>query len=232
MPSKPKCHVLPTVEGIPSLVSAFSEEEYSEGIATLKYNKAAGIDGVLVDQLKNLGLKAHKWLLTILSKYLTDNKIAKLWRQSKIIAILTPEKDSVTPKSYGPISLSCHSYKLYERMILNIVTPLLEQHLIKDQADFRHGKLCTSQLFNLTQHIEDDYLFNIYINDQPFYDGTRSFTYTDDLCVTAQYSLYIEVGKIIGDEHDKITQYYRSNSLRANLDKTQVTAFHLRKNDH
>ena len=44
MPTKPKCPVLPTVEGKPSLVSAFSEEEYRKGLATLKNNKAAGID--------------------------------------------------------------------------------------------------------------------------------------------------------------------------------------------
>ena len=40
MPTKPKRPVLPTVEGIPSVVSAFSEEEYRKGIAALKYNKA------------------------------------------------------------------------------------------------------------------------------------------------------------------------------------------------
>ena len=33
---------------------------------------------------------------------------------------------------------------------------------------------------------------------------------------------------MIGDALDELTQYYRSNSLHANPDKTQVTAFHLR----
>ena len=54
MATKPKHPVLPTVEGIPSLASAFSEAEYRKGIAVLKYNKAAGIDDVLVEQLNNL----------------------------------------------------------------------------------------------------------------------------------------------------------------------------------
>ena len=140
MPTKPKRHVLPTVEGIPSVVSALSEEEYRKGIAALKYNKVVGIDDVLVDQLKNLGPRTHKWLQTMLSKCLTENKIPKLWRQSKIIAILKPGKDSVIPKSYRHISLLCHTYKLYDRMILNRITPLLEQHLIKEQDGFRPGK--------------------------------------------------------------------------------------------
>ena len=48
------------------------------------------------------------------------------------------------------------------------------------------------------------------------------------LCVTSQYSLFTVVKRTIGDALDKLTQYYRSNSLRANPDKTQVIAFHLR----
>ena len=157
MPTKPKCPALPTIEGIPSLVSAFSEEEYRKGIAALKNNKAAGIDDILVEQLKNLGPKAHKWLHTMLNTCFIENKISKIWRQSNIIAILKPGKDSAIPKNYRPISLLCHTSKLYERLILNRVSPLLEQHLIKEQAGFRPGKSCTSQLLNLTQHIEDGY---------------------------------------------------------------------------
>ena len=157
MPTKPKCPALPTVEGKPSLVSAFSEEEYRKGIAALKNNKEAGIDDILVEQLKNLGPKAHKWLHTMLNTCFIENKIPKIWRQSKIIAILRPGKDSAIPKNYRPISLLCHTYKPYERLILNRVSPLLEQHLIKEQAGFRHGKSCTSQVLNLTQHIEDGY---------------------------------------------------------------------------
>ena len=67
MPTKPNCPALPTVVGKPSLVSAFSEEEYRKGIATLKNNKSAGIDDILVEQVKNLGPKAHKLLHTMLS---------------------------------------------------------------------------------------------------------------------------------------------------------------------
>ena len=74
-------------------------------------------------------------------------------------------------------------------------------------------------------------LFNIYTNDQPIHDGTRNFIYADDICVTAQYSSFTEVETNIGDALEELTQYYRSNSLRANPDKTQVSAFHQRNKE-
>ena len=93
MPSKPKRHVLPPVtEGDTSKVYHFSEGEYNKGVAALKNNKAAGRDDILVEQLKHLGPKAHKWLLTMLDMCFMENKIWP-W-QSNIIAILKPGKDS------------------------------------------------------------------------------------------------------------------------------------------
>ena len=56
-------------------------------------------------------------------------------------------------------------------------------------------------------------LFNIYTNDQPILDGTRSFIYTDDRCITAQYPTFQEVEQTIEEALWKLTHYYRSNSL-------------------
>ena len=115
----------PTTSNHPCIVSAnqvahqllamaypFNEEEYRKGVTILKNNKASGRDDVLVEQQNNLGPKAHRWLLTLLSKCFMESKISTLWRQSKIIAILKHGKDSAIPKSYRPISLLCHMYKL------------------------------------------------------------------------------------------------------------------------
>ena len=128
------------------MVYPFSEEEYWKRVAILKNNKASGRDDVLVEQLKKLGSKAHIWLLIMLNKCFMENKIPTLWKQCRIIAILKHGKDSAIPKSYRPISLLCHTYKLYERIILNRVAPTIEQHLIKEQVGFRSGKSCTSMI--------------------------------------------------------------------------------------
>ena len=82
------------------MVYHFSEEEYRKGVAILKNNKAAGRDNVLVEQLKKIGPKAHRWLLSMLHKCFMEYRIPTLWRQSKSIAILKPGKDSAIPKSY------------------------------------------------------------------------------------------------------------------------------------
>ena len=109
--------LLPIQEGTPTMAHPYSEEEYRKGISALKNNKAAGREDVLVEQLKHLGPKANKWLHTMLHVCSTGNKIPKIWRQSKIITILKPGKDPTNPNNYIPISLSCHSYKLYERIV-------------------------------------------------------------------------------------------------------------------
>ena len=158
MSTKPKCTILTTMEqSEQSLVYPFTEEEYRKGIATLKNNKAAGIDGELVEQLKHPGPSAYSWLHSMLNTCITENKIRKVWGQSRSIAIFKPGKYALIPKIYRPISLLCHTYTLYERLILNRITPTIESHILKEQVGFRAGKSCTSQLLNLIQHIEDGY---------------------------------------------------------------------------
>ena len=84
-------------------------------------------------------------------------KIPKIWRQANVVALLKPGKDPSVAKSFRPISLLCHTYKLFERLILNRIAEHVDAKLIPEQAGFRPGKSCTSQLLNLTEHIEDGY---------------------------------------------------------------------------
>ena len=214
-----------------------------------------------------------------------------------------PGKDPASPKSYRPISLLCHTYKLFERLLLNRIARFVDEHLIPEQAGFRPGKSCTGQLLNLTQFIEDGFeeglitgaafvdlsaaydtvnhriltrklfeltkdvkltehilnllsnrrfyvdlkgkrsrwrtqknglpqgsvlaplLFNVYTNDQPIHPDTRSFLYADDLCIASQKSSFEEVEKALSDALADLVPYYALNHLRANPEKTQISAF-------
>ena len=75
------------------------------------------LDDILCEQKKHQGPGALQWLLHM---FLTSSKILKLWRQAKIVAILKSRKDPFIPKSFRPISLLCHTYKLFERLLLNM----------------------------------------------------------------------------------------------------------------
>ena len=140
-----------------SLTDPFTMEELKKGVKALANNKAAGLDDILCEQIKHLGVKTQTWLLQMMNNVMESNKFPKLWRKSRVIAILKPGKDSSLPKNYRPISLLCHTYKLFERMLLNRLNLITEDAIIQEQSGFRSGKSCTSQLLNLTQHIEDGF---------------------------------------------------------------------------
>ena len=79
-PKRPVLHTDPT--GGVTLVYHLSEEEYKKLIAVLKNGKTAGIYDALM--VNNICSNSHKWLLHMLNKCFTDDKVPGLWRQSMI----------------------------------------------------------------------------------------------------------------------------------------------------
>ena len=116
----------------PVFTRAFTAAELDIGIRVLKNGKAPGLDDIQTELIKQFGPKARDWLLRFVNNCTATKKIPKLWRQAKVVALLKPGKDPSVAKSFRPISLLCHTYKLFERLI-------------------------PSQLLNLTEHIEDGY---------------------------------------------------------------------------
>ena len=120
----------------------------------MKNGKATGLDNIITEKLKHFGQKALDWLLPLLNNCLASMRIPKIWLRSRVVALLKPGKDHSLAKSYRPISLLSHTFKLVERLLLNRLSPFVEKHLIEHQAGFRSSKSTTAQLLNLTQHIE------------------------------------------------------------------------------
>ena len=63
-----------------------------DGIKPLNNNKAAGLDDIICEQIKNFGLKTLLCVPQIMNIILVSHKFPKLWRKSKVIAILKPQK--------------------------------------------------------------------------------------------------------------------------------------------
>ena len=97
-------------------------EDLLKGINALNNNKAASLDDMLCEQINNFGTATLPWVLQMM-----DSIFPKLWSKSKVIAIFKPGKDSALPKNNRPISLLCHTYKLFERMVLNWLTEPTER---------------------------------------------------------------------------------------------------------
>ena len=135
----------------------FTIIELQTSLKHLKNGKAAGLDEILTEEIKNFGPVTTQWVLNLLNACARTHRLPRLWRQARVVALLKPGKDPSSPKSFRPISLLCHLYKLYERLILNRLSPIIEHVLIPEQAGFRPGKSCTAQVLNLTQHIEDGF---------------------------------------------------------------------------
>ena len=70
-------------------------------------------------------------------------------------------------------------------------------------------------------------LYNIYTNDQPQDQQTSRFIHVDDPCIINQDDCFEQVEENLTNALQQLNEYYKINSLTANLSKTHVCAFHL-----
>lgn len=81
---------------------AFTIEEVDTALTATKSGKAAGIDGIYSEFLKNQGPNGRMWLAKLASNILDSGIIPEVWHHSKVVAILKPGKPDKDPKSYCP----------------------------------------------------------------------------------------------------------------------------------
>lgn len=80
--------------------------------------------------------------------------IPKLWIESKVIVILKPNKDASEPYNYRPIYLLSTMYKLFERLLLARLQPIVEKSLPIEQDRFRKNRNYCNQDLAITTHVE------------------------------------------------------------------------------
>ena len=128
----------------PGHTQPMTMEELEKGISSLKPGKAIGLDDISTEQITNFGPAAKEWLLELYNYCLSTNRLPKIWKKAHVMALLKPGKDPSVPKNFRPISLLSHTYKLFERLILNRIGPVIDNLLIPEQAGFRPGKSTTT----------------------------------------------------------------------------------------
>jgi hypothetical protein len=59
----------------------------------MRCGKSAGVDDILPEQFKYLVDNAIDWIAKFLNNCLDNLTVPKLWRQSRIVTLMKPEKD-------------------------------------------------------------------------------------------------------------------------------------------
>ena len=141
--------------------SDFTQEELEKALKSCKSGKAPGPDRIHNDFLQHLGPSSKAAILHFFNNCLSRIHVPKIWRRAEIVAIPKPGKQMDNPKSNRPISLLCTTFKLYERLLLERMIPLVEEILPDEQAGFRPGRCTLDQVLNLTEDIEDSFQNNL-----------------------------------------------------------------------
>ena len=144
-----------------TLPPRFSVTELQSVLQRVKSGTAPGYDNIHPEFLQHLGPKGQEWLAFFLSRIIYENKMPKVWRQAKVIALDKPGKDPSVAANYRPISLLSVCYKLLERLVLERISPTVEEMLSPDQAGFRKGRSTCDQVAALTTYIENGFQQNL-----------------------------------------------------------------------
>lgn len=75
---------------------------------------------LMIEEIKHLGPLAATWILDWYNYGFETHRIPKMWKKTKVVALLKPGKSPLNPKSYKPVSPLCHLYKLFDRLFSTI----------------------------------------------------------------------------------------------------------------
>ena len=120
-------------------------------IKSLQTNKAAGSDGIPTEVWKCGAL--NEQLLDICNKAFKGD-IPNLWLKSNIIPI--PKKGDLSKQeNYRGIGLMSTAAKVYNKLLLNRLSPHIEPILRTNQNGFRKGRSTTGHILTLRRIFEE-----------------------------------------------------------------------------
>lgn len=91
-----------------------------------------GLDKHTTEEIKHTGPEVTKWLLELFNYCVATRNFSITLKKSNVIALLKPGENPYNPKSYRPISLLCHTYKLSVRLRLHRFVPVIDERLIPE----------------------------------------------------------------------------------------------------
>lgn len=118
--------------------------------------KAPGFDLITGEVLKQLPKKAIVKLTNLINAVFRLQYVPRLWKMAEVIMIPKPGKPPYKASSYRPISLLPVVSKLFEKLLLKRLKPLIEEKELipTHQFGFRNNHSTIDQVHRITNIIE------------------------------------------------------------------------------
>ena len=142
--------------GAETMINELTEEETYKAIVNLKNWKSPGSDGIPGELIKYGGKEMHYFMFRICQKIWKDEHLPTTWNEAVIIP-LHKKGDKTKSENYRGISLLNSAYKVFAKILLNRLTPYVEENLGRYQCGFRKGRSTIEQLSVIGQLIEKKY---------------------------------------------------------------------------
>ena len=132
----------------------FTKEDFVEAAKSLRYNSAAGPDGVPAVLIKKAIKVLAEPLFLIWRESMRLGKIPKLLKKGRITPIYKGG-NRAKRQNYRGVALTSHCIKLFEKIIVKRMIEYMEEYNLynEGQHGFRAGRSCLSQLLDHYQNI-------------------------------------------------------------------------------
>jgi hypothetical protein len=137
-----------------------SREEKERALKYLKNNKAAGVDSIAAELLKNGGPNLVDALQAQIQQAWPSGTLPRSWTEG-VLCPVYKKGDKLECKNYRGICLLNVTYKVFAKILYDRLLPHANAAVQHYQAGFQSGKSTTDQLFALRQILEKCNEFNI-----------------------------------------------------------------------
>jgi hypothetical protein len=157
--------------------STITVREVWKTIQKLKNKKAPGFDLITKEVLQQLPRRATVFLTTLYNGILRVQYYPLLWKVSQVLMIHKPGKPANEVTSYRPISLLPILSKVFEKLLLHQIRPILEEHKVipNHQFGFRQQHSTIEQVHRVVDRIrksleEKEYCSSAFLDIQQAFD--------------------------------------------------------------
>ena len=172
-PPKLRTHIKPAENDLDINTGPPTIIEIKKAIRSLRSGKAAGNDQVTAEMVKAEDELTPKILHTIFKDIWEKEELPTEWSVGLIVKL--PKKGDLSQcGNWRGIMLLSITSKIFSRIILDRMNPIVEPKLRKQQAGFRSGRSCSDHIFTLRQIFEQSSEWNasLYAN---FIDFEKAF---------------------------------------------------------